>query len=151
MANMAPVINTRGPLFVHQSGLIRRTTFHVLAMYANLLAGRVADTFTLSDRYPHGGQSVPVFDGIATCDSGMSGWRLALVNRDPEQPLSLKVILAGQPLEGVYPATILCGDSPDAYNDVDRPSRVVPVKAHLEFHSGCAELPPHSLSILEVG
>lgn len=151
MANMAPVINTRGPLFVHQSGLVRRTTFHVLAMYANLLAGRVADTFTLSDRYPHGGQSVPVFDGIATCDSGMSGWRLALVNRDPEQPLSLKVILAGQPLEGVYPATILCGDSPDAYNDVDRPSRVVPVKAHLEFHSGCAELPPHSLSILEVG
>jgi alpha-L-arabinofuranosidase len=150
MANMAPVINTRGPLFVHPEGVVRRTTFHALAMYANLLAERVADVFVLSDPLIHEGQSVPVFDGIATCNSTMSGWRLALVNRDPLQPLTCKIILAGQPLEGRYPATVLCGDSPDAYNDIGKPERVAPVKGQLDFQSGSAILPPHSITVLEV-
>jgi alpha-N-arabinofuranosidase len=39
MANMAPVINTRGPLFVHPGGIVRRTTFHVLDIYAHLIPG----------------------------------------------------------------------------------------------------------------
>jgi len=151
MANMAPVLNTRGPLFVHPDGIVRRTTFHVLAMYATLLAEKIADTFVLSDQLVHEGQSVPAFDGIATCSSAMSSWRLALINRDPVQTLSCKVILAGQPLEGRHPATVLCGDSPDAYNDIDQPARVVPERTHLEFESGSATLPPHSITILEIG
>ena len=34
---MAPVVNTRGPLFVHPKGVVRRTHFHVMSMYANRL------------------------------------------------------------------------------------------------------------------
>jgi len=41
MACMAPVVNARGPLFVHPKGIVRRTTFHVLQMYANLLEPNV--------------------------------------------------------------------------------------------------------------
>ena len=37
MANWPRLMNTRGPLFVHPAEMIRRTTFHVLEMYANLL------------------------------------------------------------------------------------------------------------------
>jgi alpha-L-arabinofuranosidase len=150
MANMAPVINTRGPLFVHPGGVVRRTTFHVLSMYANLLAEKVADTFTLGDTIAREGLSVPVFDGIATCDTAMTGWRCALINRDPEQALSCKVILAGQPLQGQYPATMLNGDSPDAYNDTDRPERVTPQRIQMEFQNGVAALPPHSVTIVEI-
>ena len=54
-------------------------------------------------------------------------------------------------MEGRHPATILCGDSPDAYNDIDQPERVVPERTHLEFESGSAALPPHSITILEIG
>ncbi len=42
MACMAPVVNARGPLFVHPKGLVRRTTFHVLKMYSDLLERNVA-------------------------------------------------------------------------------------------------------------
>jgi alpha-L-arabinofuranosidase len=44
LANLAPCINARGPLFVHPEGIVRRSTFHVMAMYANLLGERVLDT-----------------------------------------------------------------------------------------------------------
>jgi alpha-L-arabinofuranosidase len=150
MANMAPVINTRGPLFVHPGGIIRRTTFHVLEMYANLLGEKVADAFVLSDPLTYQGQSIPAFDGIVTCNPAFTAWRLALINRDPMEVLSCKVVLAGQPLEGRYLATMLCGDSPDAYNDFDQPTRVIPARTHLEFKLGSASLPPHSITILEI-
>ncbi len=150
MANMAPVINTRGPLYVHPDGVVRRTTFHVLAMYANLLADHVAEAFIASDALTHEGQSVPVFDGLATCGAAMSGWRIALINRHPQQSLTCKVLIGGRPLEGQYAATILSGDSPDAYNDVEQPARVAPEKGVLNFVSGSAALPPHSVAILEV-
>jgi hypothetical protein len=42
MANVAPLVNTRGPLYVHPGGIVKRTSFHMLAMYANLLEARVA-------------------------------------------------------------------------------------------------------------
>ena len=43
MANVAPLVNTRGPLFVHGEGIVRRTHFHAMAMYANLLEARVVE------------------------------------------------------------------------------------------------------------
>ena len=134
MANMAPVINTRGPLFVHPGGVVRRATFHVLQMYASLLNDKVADSFTHSDPITYDKLSVPALDGIATCNAAMTVWRLALVNRHPEKALSCKVVLAGRPLQGKYQSTTLCGDSTDAYNDIAQPERVVPERLQLEFH-----------------
>ena len=51
-------------------------------------------------------------------------------------------------LEGTYEATILVGDSPDAYNDVEHPERVVPEKTQLAFKQGVVRLPPFSLTIV---
>src|SRR3954454_1414953 len=44
MACMAPVVNVRGPLFVHPKGVVKRTTFHVLKMYSDLLESQVVDS-----------------------------------------------------------------------------------------------------------
>ncbi|GAH18307.1 unnamed protein product, partial [marine sediment metagenome] len=41
MANVAPLVNTRGPLFVHPKGIVKRTHFHAMAMYANRLEKRI--------------------------------------------------------------------------------------------------------------
>jgi alpha-N-arabinofuranosidase len=150
MANMAPVVNARGPLYVHPDGLVKRTTYHVLHMYANLLAENVADPWVTSDPFVHAGSSVPALDAMVTCDSAMQQWRLALINRHPEQELTCSVSIGSQPLEGRYPATTLAGDSPDAFNDVDHPDRVVPVTGVLQFANGAGQLPPHSLTILHV-
>ncbi len=150
MANMAPIVNTRGPLFVHPAGIVRRTTFHVLAMYANLLNSRIGDAFVDCDAFVHGSSSVPSLDAIATCNDTQQGWRLALVNRLPASELACKIHFAGAPLQGAYQATMLSGDSPDAFNDIDAPARVAPKPVELMFSAGVTILPPHSLTILAV-
>ena len=49
MACMAPVVNARGPLFVHPKGVVKRTTFHVLKMYSDLLQPNVVAGKVVSD------------------------------------------------------------------------------------------------------
>ena len=92
--------------------------------------------------------SVPALDAIATCDSGQENWKLALVNRLPDQELACRIVVAGSPLEGIRQAVVLDGDGVDAYNDVDNPERVVPQEKPLAFSDGVANLPPHSVVIL---
>jgi len=40
------------------------------------------------------------------------------------------------PLEGTYSTSLLAGDSPDAYNDIEPPDREVPEKVGLTFEQG---------------
>ena len=47
--------------------------------------------------------------------------------------------------------TTLSGDSPDAYNDVARPNRVIPQTQALALSNGHIELPPHSVAIAQFG
>ncbi len=151
MANMAPVVNARGPLFVHPGGVVRRTTFHVLAMYANQLEERVADAWVQSDPLTHNDTSVPALDAVATCDEAARRWRIALINRHPDQALRCALALDCRPLEGAHPAIALAGDSPDAYNDIAQPDRVRPVEMTVSIENGAVTLPPHSVTILRIG
>jgi alpha-L-arabinofuranosidase len=150
MANIAPIVNTRGPLYVHPQGLVKRTTFHVLAMYSNLLGEQVAVTEVASVPLEHAGRTVSAMDAIATCDAAKRKWQIALVNRHPSQAVRCAVRLGGRALDGVYQATVLAGDSTDAYNDVDAPDRVTPQTTTLSFANGSVTLPPHSLTIVGV-
>jgi alpha-L-arabinofuranosidase len=100
--------------------------------------------------FEHGGQSVPAVDAVATCDAEQRNVRLALVNRQPERALACRVMLDGAPLQGTYRATALRGDSPDAYNDIDTPDRVVPQRVELVFDDGTTALPAHSVIIIEL-
>ena len=65
----------------------------------------------------------------------------------PELPT---VKLGDRSLDSTFDATILAGDSPEAFNDVERPNRVVPEKTQLKFNQGVVHLPPHSLIILRI-
>ncbi|MBM4088724.1 MAG: hypothetical protein FJ276_04740 [Planctomycetes bacterium] len=150
MANIAPIVNTRGPLFVHPQGLVKRTTFHVLAMYGNLLGQKVVPMEIASVPLQHEGRTVPTLDGIATCDSARRTWRIVLVNRHPSEPLHCGLRLGSKTLDGHFRATVLTGDSPDAYNDIDRPDRVAPQTIELLCADGHVSLPPHSITVLEI-
>jgi hypothetical protein len=143
-------VNTRGPLFVHPQGLVRRTTFHVLRLYADQLGGRVGKATVTSDPFKQGDASVPCVDAAATCDAARRNWRLALVNRHAAEAASCTVQFDGVPASGSCEATVLAGDAPEAFNDVDRPDRVVPHRVRWEFQNGAVLLPPHSLTILEL-
>jgi len=150
MANIAPVVNTRGPLYVHRQGIVRRTTFHTLAMYANLLEARVGQLDLEAGMLVQGKRFLPVLDAVATVDESGRTWAIALVNRHPSRHLACTVKLKDAPVEGTCEAKILAGDSPDAYNDVEHPGRVVPEKTQLTFERGVVRLPPHSLTIVRV-
>ncbi len=150
MANIAPLVNTRGPLFVHPKGIVKRTTFHVMSMYANLLGPRVARVAVTSAPFAHGGNAVPAVDAVATCDDGRKTWRLALVNRHASATVNAAVLFDGAAAMGTCRATVLAGEAAEAFNDVERPDRVVPRKVELAFRDGAVALPPHSVTILEM-
>jgi alpha-N-arabinofuranosidase len=149
MANMAPVVNTRGPLFVHPTGIVKRPTFHVLAMYANLLEANTVDTWVRSETFTPAGKSVPVLDAAATCDDGMQKWSIILVNRHPDESLKCHVVIGGNALAGRYKVTELAGDSPDAYNDLECPERVRPYETERTIEHGEITLLPHSISLIQ--
>jgi len=150
MANIAPIVNTRGPLYVHPEGVVKRTTFHALAMYANELECRVGDLKIESGILTRGGQFVPVLDAVATVDRQGKRWAVALVNRHPTESVPCVVKMKDIPVNGTCDAIVLAGDSPDAYNSVEHPDRVVPERRQLTFKKGVVSLPPHSLTIVKV-
>ena len=55
------------------------------------------------------------------------------------------MFIDGRPLEGTFKASVLLGDSPDAYNDIAHPDRVIPKKFKIKFVNGMANLPTHSI------
>ncbi len=150
MANIAPIVNTRGPLFVHPKGLVKRTTFHVLSIYANELQERVAKVNVDAGLLVKGNDFLPVLDAIATVDGAGKAWAIALVNRHPSKEVNCAVKMKEAPLDGTYSATLLAGDSPEAYNDVEHPTRVAPTKTRITFNKGMVRLAPHSLTVVRV-
>jgi len=151
MANIAPLVNTRGPLFVHPKGVVKRTHFHTMAMYANLLQERVVNTEVAAGKLIHDKDSVAVVDAIATVDESGRQWAIVLVNRHPSDSVVCTLKMGEMPLDGTYKATVLTGDSPDAYNDIEHPNRVAPKEVKLTFNNGVVSLTPHSLAIVHVG
>ena len=145
MANMSPVVNTRGPIHVHSSGIVKRTTFHVLKMYSNLLAPYVVDAYIQSDSLEHKNISFPVFDAIVTCDSDWRRISMMLVNKHPNRSVSCSIVIDGRKIEGSYQTILLSGDSPDVYNDIEHQDNVVPVEHKMTFNRGKVDLPPHSI------
>ena len=149
MANVACLVNQTGPLFVHPNGIVKRTHFHTMAMYANLLEANMARTDIESDRLSHGGSSVALVDAIATVDVSEQEYSVAMMNRHPSEAVTCTLQMGSQPVDGTYRATVLTGPSQDAYNDIQHPERVAPQKITLTFKKGKTILPPHSLVIVQ--
>lgn len=150
MANISCLVNQTGPLFVHPKGIVKRTHFHTMAMYANELEEYVSNAKINGSKLTYGKDSVSVVDAIATVDKKGENWAISLVNRHPSKNLDCKVIMGDKPLHGIFQAKVLTGDSPDAFNDIEHPKRVAPKELALKFKKGVVNLPPHSLTIVHV-
>ena len=150
MACMAPVVNARGPLFVHPGGIVRRTTFHALSLYTGLLEPNVLPARISCETLQNGDASVPVVDAVATASDDKRRITLAVVNRHPDRPVDLKLDLGAMPAGAKVKATVLAGDSPDAYNDVTHPDRVQPEVREVILKGDSVSLSPHSVSTIQV-
>ncbi|NQU54003.1 MAG: alpha-N-arabinofuranosidase, partial [Bacteroidetes bacterium] len=150
MANIAPLVNTRGPLFMHPKGIVKRTHFQTMAMYANELEEQVGTASVSASKLTNNKDTVAVVDAIATVDKQGKNWAISLVNRHPSENVDCSVKLGDKPLNGKYQATVLTGESADSFNDIKHPTRVMPKEVELKFRKGIANLPPHSLTIVHV-
>lgn len=148
MANMSPVVNTRGPLFVHPEGIVKRTTYHVMQMYATKLQPNILPVTIQSDELSKDGQSVPIVDAIVTCSDDKKQLVIALVNKDPKAEVICDLGING--IDGNITATMLSGDSTEAFNDIDNPNRVVPQERKMIIKGGKVTIPAHSLVFLPI-
>jgi alpha-N-arabinofuranosidase len=150
IGGFSPVVNTRGALFVHPKGIVRRTTFHVLKLYASALEKNYLPSTLASETLNHNGQETSALDAIVTCDDAKRHFAVSAVNKHPEKALPLAIDfknIAGSVPKQVS-ATVLSGSSPDDYNDIDAENRVVPVEKILKVTDGKVFIPPHSVTII---
>jgi alpha-N-arabinofuranosidase len=149
MACMAPVVNVRGPLFVHPRGVVKRTTFHVLKMYSDLLQPNVIEGTVSSAPLNIGEASVPAIDAVATRSDDGKQIAIALINRHPDRAADWKLSMGpGTVLQRIKLA-VLSGDSTDAYNDIASPHRVVPETRELTLQNAQLQIPPHSVAVVQ--
>ena len=150
MANIAPLVNQTGPLYVHPDGIVKRTHFHTLEMYVNDLEEYVGNIDIKGSKLTDGKDSVSVVDAIATVDKSGKKWAISIVNRHPSKNLTCKVKMGDDLLNGKFKGRILTGESTESYNDIDYPKRVAPKEVELIFKNGEVNLPPHSLTIIKI-
>ena len=161
MACFAPVVNARGAIFVHPKGIVKRTTYHVFWMYANLAEPNVVPVELKCGDISDGKKSLPVLDAVLTQSDDGKRRVLMVVNKSPDEAVVLDISAlcpGGRSSTGgraspraaneVMPALVLSGDSPDAYNDIGSENRVVPHETQLPVSGGKITLPPHSVAAI---
>lgn len=151
MACFSPIVNTRGAIFVDKEGIVKRTTFYVLWMYANLLAPYVIPVEASFTALHHAGRQTPVLDAVVTTDARRSRYVCAVVNKHPEEVQALQIDFKAMGMKQTRQlrATILNGGSPDDYNDRGR-MNVIPQEQTLRVSDGVVSLPPHSLTFFVI-
>ena len=152
IACFSPVVNTRGAIFVHPDGILKRTTYYTFYLYANYLKDYIVPTLTTVERLEHGGQSTGVLDIILSSDEAGKGYVCAVVNKDPERPVSLSIDFKsmGKEVPREIEGKVLSGRSPDDYNDIGAENRVVPQDRRFKVKDSSVTLPPHSLVFLSI-
>ena len=146
MACFAPIVNTRGAIFVHKDGVVRRSTFYTMKMYANLLQKNVVPTSLESAKLQKGNASTAVTDAVVTCDDERQHFVYAIVNKDPEKDIDVNLSLSefGIRAPRTLKATILSSESVDDYNDIGS-EKIVPKDIKLKVKDSCVSIPAHSL------
>lgn len=152
IACFSPIVNTRGALFVHKDGILKRTTYHVLYMYSNLLEDYVVPVNVASETMTFEGESTTMLDAVLTVDKERKHYVLAVVNKHPDKAAQLKLDLPalGKLKASVLEGTVLSGQTPDDYNDLQHPDRVTPVSTKFKVKDSSISIPAHSLAFIRI-
>ena len=155
MANFAPIVNTRGCIYTYPDGIVLRSTYHVFDLYVNYLGDIVLDTWQeevpVKQMKRIDGEIVEVeqLDVLVTAFSDHAGYAVAAINKSADEELSFTLELDAA---GTVTVDYICGDSTEAYNDVDHDGVVIQHKELGIFESGMMiTLPPHSVNVIRIG
>jgi alpha-N-arabinofuranosidase len=147
IACFSPIVNARGAIYVYPKGIVKRTTFHVFDLYANKLEKNVLPIDISSEIMTRDNKSTPVIDAILTCNDTRTRFVFAVVNKSPEEAVDFRPDYRGLNLKipGKITATVLCGKTPDDFNEIGAEDRVIPVQRQFDIINEAISLPPHSL------
>ena len=147
------IVNTRGAIFVHPEGIVKRVIYYALQMYSNGLLPYVVPTEETVGKLTNGDRSTGVLDVILTSDAEGKRFVYAVANKDPEndQPLTLDFQGLGLKTPRKVQARILSGSSPDDFNDIGHEDRVKPYDKALPVKGGAVTIPAHSVTFLSLG
>ncbi|NLO84937.1 MAG: alpha-N-arabinofuranosidase [Clostridiales bacterium] len=153
MANYSPAINTRGLLYVHEQGIVKRTTYYVYEMYTKYMGDVVLDNHLQGDNWlevrDKRGEPVRVacLDTAVTIDSATGELAISIVNKHPQESQTITLQIAGGGKAAkMY---VLKGNEPNSYNDVDRTEVQI---QQVMCDSGQMEIAvmPHSVNVVRV-
>ena len=153
IACFSPIVNTRGAIFVHPDGILKRTTFHTLYMYTNFLEDYIVPIEASVESLTSGNKSTEVLDVILSSNKAGTRYVYAIVNKDPERNITLSLDFEGigRKSPKKISGKVLSGQSPDDYNDIGAENRVVPQDKIFVVKNSSVTLPPHSLVFLTIG
>jgi alpha-N-arabinofuranosidase len=158
MANFAPLVNTRGLIYSHETGIVLRSAYHVFALFSHYMGETVVDSWIENgDEFQtgEGGDrlGIPALDAAATISAKANEVAISLVNRHPESAQHVAIRMRGLSEYGTAEVHTLAGATKDSYNGVDNPRDVTPQveRINLERRESLAlELPPHSVSVIRI-
>lgn len=157
MANFAPAVNTRGLIFTHPNGIVKRSTYFVFELYTNYMGDQVLDLWEqeppeIQVRSAKGELCMlPALDMVATRHSATGEVALAVVNRSAgkEYPVSISLM-------GMNAKTCCCrwisGESTESFNDVGHPLDVSIQMREFQLQGDTLQttVPPHSVTVFTV-
>ncbi len=155
MANFAPAVNTRGCIFTHPGGIVKRTTYHVFDLYVSHMQDTVVDVYVENMPkavFKHKDQhdvTVDQVDVVATVGGDRRTVTLAAVNKSVASLEEMEVIVDRAPIKA-YRVHTLAGASCDSYNDIGNQGAVIHSTGWMEVTSPRPlALLPHSVNIVE--
>ncbi len=152
MACFSPIVNARGALYVYPEGLVKRSTFYTLYMYANDLLPYVVPTQEdLTQTVSYENRSTKALDVILTSDKDGKKFVYAVINKDPQNEVSLTLDFKGmgKTAKSRVSAKILAGEGIDDYNDIGDDS-VEPYQTTLNVRNGSVSIPAHSVTFITI-
>ena len=150
MANYAPAVNTRGLIYTHENGIVKRGTYHVFDLFYNQLGSTVIDSWLpkpeqISVEGKDGVKEIDVIDTVATKRKDGSV-AVSLINKHPESVIKVPITINGFNASSAILYTIK-GNGIDDYNDIDRPNNIKIEQQELSTWE-TIKLPPHSVNVL---
>lgn len=152
LANLAQLVNVIAPISATPGGILLKTIYYPLELYANHAGPVCLDVALTSPKFDTKGFGEQTYlDVTGTYDEGKRRVTLAVVNRRKEGDVVASVLLAGGRAKPGGRAYVITGSGPDAVNTFENPRAVTTQPATFTASGDRWDysFPPHSISWLE--
>lgn len=152
MSNFSPLVNTRGAIFTHQNGIVKRSTYHVLDLYMNHFGDERVDIWTRNpETYETDGSVCDVLDVAAAERTSDGVYTVAVANKDAENRRFASFEFEEGAAPKTYSIYTVNGEDQNSYNDVGRDEIFIQkIADRLRFVPGAdIGFDAHSVNIIE--